>query len=307
MTLQFTRRTLLGTAALALTLPTARATSQGTISIATSIPLLQDIVAAIAGDHADVFSVMPAASDPHTWEPNPEDMVRLSESDAFVYFGANLEPFVESGGWHQTVAESGIPEFEVTTHAELIAPDGETADDGHDHDDHSGDPHIWLDPLTMVEVIPAMAAFLAEVDADNSDHYIANGEAYVAALEALHAELESSFATIPGDRRKLLVLHDAWRYFAARYDFEIIGIVMNNPDAEVVATNLVDLLQVVEESGVAVVFSEPQLQVDELEMLAAEGDIEIGVLLTDSFAEGVESYIELMQFNRDQLVKYLGE
>ena len=117
MTLQFTRRTLLGTAALALTLPTARATSQGTISIATSIPLLQDIVAAIAGDHADVFSVMPAASDPHTWEPNPEDMVRLSESDAFVYFGANLEPFVESGGWHQTVEESGLPEFEVTTAA----------------------------------------------------------------------------------------------------------------------------------------------------------------------------------------------
>ncbi len=306
MTLRFTRRTLLGATAIGFIAPGGRAAAQDTISIATSIPLLQDIVASIAGERANVFSIVPANSDPHTWEPTPEDMVRLSESDAFIYFGADLEPFVESGGWHQTVEENQIPEFEVTTHVELIEMEEETEDDGHGHEEHSGDPHIWLDPLTMVQAIPALASFLAEVDPDYADDYTANGESYAAALNDLHAELEDSLAAIPEDRRKLLVLHDAWRYFAARYDFEIIGIVMNNPDAEVAATNIVDLLQVVEESGVSVVFSEPQLQVNELEMLAAEGDIEIAVLLTDSFIDGVATYIELMKFNRDQLVTHLA-
>src|SRR5690606_33837655 len=113
-------------------------------------------------------------------------------------------------------------------------------------------------------------------------------------------DLEESFAPIPDDRRKLLVLHDAWRYFAARYDFEIIGIVVDNPDSEVSARELADLLQVVQDSGVNVVFSEPQIRVGELEVLAEEGDVEIAVLLTDSFGDGVDSYISLMEFNRDQ-------
>jgi ABC-type Zn uptake system ZnuABC Zn-binding protein ZnuA len=205
------------------------------------------------------------------------------------------------------VRDSGIAEFEVTEHVELIVID-EVIDHGdHVHDLRGGDPHIWLDPLTIVQAVPAIAAFLVDVDPDNAEGYLANAETYVGDLEALHAELEASFAEIPEERRKMLVLHDAWRYFAARYDFEIIGIVMSSPDSEVSAKNLMDLLQVIEENGVSVVFSEPQLHVNELDMLAAEGEVEIAVLLTDSFTEGVETYIELMQFNCDQLVKYLGE
>ncbi len=307
MTVRISRRTLLGATAIAsLAFPAASVAAKGSITIATSIPLLQDIVANIAGDHAEVFSIMPPTADPHTWEAAPEDMVRLSESDAFIFFGADLEPFVETGGWRGTVQDGDIPELEVSTHVELRELNQAAEDDGHGHDEHASDPHFWLDPLTLVQAIPAIAAFLAEMDAGNADTYLANGESYVAKLEDLNAELEASFGEIPENRRKMLVLHDAWRYFADRYDFEIIGVVMSNPDSEVSALNVVDLLKVVENSGVAVIFSEPQLQVNELEVLAAEGDVEIAVLLTDSFIDGVESYIELMQFNRDQLVTHLG-
>src|SRR5699024_1758151 len=66
-----------------------RAHADGPLTIATSMPLLQDIVANIAGDQAEVFSVMPNNADPHTWEPTPENMVRLTESDAFIFFSAD--------------------------------------------------------------------------------------------------------------------------------------------------------------------------------------------------------------------------
>ncbi len=310
MTTHITRRTFIGAmVATPVALAAGRAAAQGTVSIATSMPILQDIVANIAGDHASVFSILPGNADPHTWEATPDDMVRLSESDAFLFIGAELEPFVETGGWRRTVQDNDIAELQVIEHVDVIRhEEGEEEQEGHDDHDHAGvDPHIWLDPLTMVQAVPAIATFLGEVDPANAEAYLANGERYAAELEALHADLAESFATIPDDRRKLLVLHDAYSYFAARYDFEVIGVVLENPDAEISAREVVDLLQVVEESGVNVIFSEPQLNVSELELLNEQGDVQIAVLLTDSFAEGVDSYIELMQFNRDQLVKYLGE
>lgn len=301
------RRTLLGAAAIAPIALRTGAVAANKISIATSMPILENIVANVAGDLADVFSIMPANSDPHTWEATPEDMVRLTESDAFLFFGASLEPFVETGGWRRTVRDANIPELEVTKNVELIVVD-EVIDHGdHVHDLRGGDPHIWLDPLTIVQAVPTIVTFLGEVDSANAEAYAANGESYVAELEALHADLEESFTAIPEERRKLVVLHDAWRYFAARYHFEIIGIVLENPDSETSALDIVDLLRVVDEAGVNVVFAEPQLKVNELDVLADEGGVEIAILLTDSFAEGVESYIGLMEFNRDQLVKFLAD
>lgn len=303
-----TRRTFLcGAVGTLLAFPISRAGAQAPLTIATSMPILQDIVAHIAGDAAEVFSIMPSNADPHTWEPTPEDMVRLTEADAFIFNGADLEPFVETGGWRQAVEDNGIPEFALTDHVELIHVD-EVIDHGdHVHEIAGGDPHIWLDPLTVVQAVPEIASFLGEIDASNADDFAANAKSYVAELEALHQELEDTLGVIPAERRKLLVFHDAWRYFAARYDFEVIGIVLENPNAEVSAQEMVHLLHVIEDHGVNVVFAEPQFNTSVLDLLATEGDIEIVTLLTDSFAEGAETYIDLMRFNADQLVNALAD
>lgn len=308
MTLHLSRRTLLsGAAGSAIALSAARTAAQEPLRIATSMPILQDIVSNITGDAAEVFSIMPANSDPHTWEPTPEDMVRLTEADAFIFVGADLEPFVETGGWRRSVRDNDIPEFQVTDHVELIVVD-EVIDHGdHVHDLTGGDPHIWLDPLTIVQAVPALAEFLGGLSADHSESFISNADSYVAELEDLDAELEETLGAIPEDRRKLLVFHDAWRYFAARYDFEVIGIVLTNPNAEVSAQEMVHLLEVIEETDVNVVFSEPQFNVSVLDLLEQEGDIEIVTLLTDTFTDDVQTYIDLMRFNRDQLVDVLGD
>lgn len=293
-------------ATLLATLPSRTTLAAGSISIATSMPILQDIVANIGGEHAEIFSIMPANADPHTWEAAPEDMVRLTEANAFIYIGALLEPFIETGGWRRAVKDSGIPEFVVTEHVELIVVDQVIDHGDHVHDLRGGDPHIWLDPLTIVQAVPAIATFLGELDPDHAAAYTANADAYATKLEELHSNLEEAFAAIPEERRKLLIFHDAFRYFAVRYDFEIIGVVLESPDGETSAQDIAELLQVIDESGIDVVFAEPQFNTSVLDVLVAEGDVRIATLLTDSFGEGVDTYIGLMEFNRDQIVEYLG-
>lgn len=306
MTFTLNRRAFLGAAG-TLVLAAKPLAAQERLSIATSMPILEDIVRNIVGESADVFSIMPANADPHTWEATPEDMVRVTGASAFIYIGAKLEPFVETGGWRRAVRDNGIPEMVVTDHVELIKVDIVIDHGDHVHDLRGGDPHIWLDPLTMVQAVPAIADFLGELDPDNAETYRANAETYAASLEDLHANLEEAFSAIPEERRKLLVFHDAFRYFAARYDFEIIGIVLENPDSEASARDIADLLNVIDESGIDVVFAEPQFNTSVLDVLSAEGDVTIATLLTDSFAEEVDTYIGLMEFNRDQIVSYLGE
>ncbi len=306
MAFTLNRRAFMGVAG-TLALATRPLAAQERLSIATSMPILEDIVSNIVGESADVFSIMPANADPHTWEATPEDMVRVTEASAFIYIGALLEPFVETGGWRRTVRDNDIPELVVTDHVELIVVDMVIDHGDHVHDLRGGDPHIWLDPLTMVQAVPAIADFLAELDPDNAEAHKANAETYAVSLEELHANLEEAFASIPEERRKLLVFHDAFRYFAARYDFEIIGIVLENPDSEASARDIADLLNVIDESGIDVVFAEPQFNTSVLDVLSAEGDVTIATLLTDSFADEVDTYIGLMEFNRDQIVEYLSE
>ena len=276
------------------------------LQIAASTPIVADIVQNIAGDRAEVFSIMPVNADPHTWEASPQDIVRVTEADSFISIGAHLEPFVESGGWRRAVIDAGIPQLVLTDHIDLIEVDLVIDHGDHVHDLRGGDPHFWLDPTKVIAGIPAIAVHLSDIDPDGAATYDANAAAYTAELETLDAELAESFAAIPEDNRVLVVFHDAFRYFAARYGFEIVGVVIQNPEVEISAQEVVELQGILTEYGIPAIFAEPQFNTEILDTIIGGEDIAIGTLLTDTFTEETTTYVDLMRFNRDSIVEYLG-
>jgi ABC-type Zn uptake system ZnuABC Zn-binding protein ZnuA len=304
-----TRRSLLRSiaAGTAITLPAlrARAAEDALMRVAVSTPLIADIVRQVAGDRAEVFPLMPESADPHTWEPSPQDMVAVTDADTFISVGAYLEPFVEAGGWRRAIRDAGIPELVLADHLDLIVVDRVIDHGDHVHDLRGGDPHFWLDPRKVMEAVLAIRDHLAGIDQDGADPYTAAAESYIGELEALDADIERSLATIPEQNRKLIVFHDAYRYFAERYSFEVAGVVMMSPDVEPSARELAELIDTIEDANIRVIFAEPQFNTDVLAVVAAEHSVVIGELLTDAFAGVVDSYIELMRFNRDSLVEHL--
>jgi ABC-type Zn uptake system ZnuABC Zn-binding protein ZnuA len=294
--------------ALALAGPTVATSSaqSAPLQIAASTPILADIVERIAGDRAEVFSIMPVNADPHTWEASPQDIMRVTEADSFISIGANLEPFVESGGWRRAVIDAGVPQLVLTDHVDLIEVDMVIDHGDHVHDLRGGDPHIWLDPTKVIEGIPAIVSHLAEIDPAGGATYEANGGAFGEELAALDSELQASFQAIPEDDRVLVVFHDAFRYFAARYGFEIVGVLLHNPDVEISAQEIVELQQIIADHEIPVIFAEPQFNTDILETLIAGEDVAIGTLLTDTFTEDVTTYPDLLRFNRDSILEHLG-
>lgn len=276
------------------------------LRVAVSTPLLADIVSNVAGDAADVFSVMLESADPHTWEAAPQDLIAVSEADSFISIGAHFEPFIESGGWRRAVTDAGVVELVLADHVTLIQVDKVIDHGDHVHDLREGDPHIWLDPNKVIEALPAIADHLATIDPGNAATYRANAETYTTTLQLLDAELAASFESIPAERRTLIVFHDAYTYFAARYGFEVVGVVLKNPASEVSAQEMVELIEIIDERDIPVIFAEPQFNTDVLEVIVAETGITIGELLTDAFADRVTTFVELMRFNRDSLVSNLA-
>ncbi len=271
-----------------------------------STPLFADIVANVAGDRAAIWSVTPEGADPHTYEAVARDLTRVSDSDAFIFMGAHLEPFIESGAWRRAVNDAGIPVLEIATHLDLIESDLVIDHGDHVHDLRDGDPHVWLDPLRVVEMTHVIEAFLSELDPEGTSIYAEHGDAYREALLALHEEIVEGVAGIAPDRRKLVVFHDAYTYFAERYDFDVIGVVLKQPQGEPSAQEFRELVDVIESEGVSVVFAEPQFNTAILVGIVQQTGVAIGELLTDAFAGRVDSYLELMRFNLESLVTHLG-
>lgn len=63
--------------------------------IATLFPQY-DFVKQVGGDKVNVTLLLPPGTESHTYEPTPQDMMRINNSDLFVYTGIEMEPWADN-------------------------------------------------------------------------------------------------------------------------------------------------------------------------------------------------------------------
>ncbi|WP_145047716.1 metal ABC transporter substrate-binding protein [Paenibacillus xylanexedens] len=98
----------------------------------------------VAGDLADVHTLVPAGMEPHDWEPTPQDMASIEKADVLVYNGAGMESWIDqvkdslsNDKLIQVEASKGINLLEGGEHDH---GDAEAEDHDHDHDhDHASE------------------------------------------------------------------------------------------------------------------------------------------------------------------------
>jgi zinc/manganese transport system substrate-binding protein len=221
-------------------------------SVVVTTEVLGSVVSSLVGDAAEVRTLMDGGADPHTWQPSAREVEAVFSADLIVANGLDLEEGLV-GVLEQAEAD-GRSVFHAADHIELRP----AADDANDHEaDHghgSGDPHFWLDPLAMRDVVLALGPTLAEAGVDVGDN-VATG---VAELESLDDELRSRLATIPDERRQLVTGHGALGYFADAYDLEIVGTVVPGLSSsdEPSARDIAELVAAIRDAGATAVFSD---------------------------------------------------
>ena len=149
----------------------------------------------------------------------------------------------------QTDAGDAIEEIEA------IAGEGAEAHEGHGHG--LDDPHFWFDPIRVKTAVNEIASRFSALDPARSDAFTANAAAYNAGLDQLHAWTEEQVTQVPEERRLLVTSHDSFGYFANRYGFEVIGVILGvTTETEPSAEHLAELIEEVEEEGAPAVFGE---------------------------------------------------
>lgn len=298
------RRLLAPSLAAVLLLPLAAcggAGDDGRPSVVASFYPLQFIAERVVGDHAKVSNLTTPGVEPHDLDLRPRQALSLATADvALVESG--LQPAVDAALRNDRPKQ--VIDVAKVVHLRPAGDDPHHDEDGHDHGEGAVDPHFWLDPNMMAEVAAKFTATMVKVDPANSADYEANGKRLQADLADLDAELAAGLKTCA--RRTIVVSHDAFGYFAARYDLTVVPIAGLAPDAEPSPRRIQQLGEEARAAGVTTVFSERLAPRKIADTLAHDLGLDTAVLdpaegLTK--ADSGENYLSLMRANLTALRK----
>jgi zinc transport system substrate-binding protein len=306
-----TRRSILLVAALAAAIlpgtaagPTAAA--PGKLRILTTIYPLQQFAAAVVGTRGEASLLLPPGAGVHTWQPRPEDIVRLSECDLLIYLGAGLEP------WLPDMLKA-FPKGRLTTleaGAGLAVADTDEEGPGHAHGAEGLDPHIWLDLSLDQRIVERIAAALTRIDPSGGPEFAANAGVLDARLAALDAEFRAGLSDCR-DRDIVLAGHAAFGYLARRYGLRQISLFGLSPDALPSARDLMRIVDLCRKRGIRTVYLENSVPADLSQTLAREIGGRVLVLqtghnLTREDQEKGVTFFDLMKEDLAALRQGLG-
>ncbi len=272
-----------------LVAPAGAAPPSGKLLVAATIVPLGDFCQRLGGDLVQVQVLIPPGASPHVFEPAPSVMARASQARVFVYIGAGLEPWatklLRSRGRDGLVvveAAQGVPLLKDAHHhhheeAEEPGHTGRHHDEEECADLHqAGNPHIWLDPVLAQDICRKIAEALIQADPDHRARYEANLKEYLAALEALHQEIQQRAHA--WTLRDFVSFHPSFSYFARRYNLHEVGTIEAAPGREPTPRHLQNLVAAIRRYGIKVVFAEPQLNPRVAEVIAQEAGVKVLML-----------------------------
>ncbi|MFM8247734.1 MAG: metal ABC transporter substrate-binding protein [Acidimicrobiaceae bacterium] len=294
-----------------VTEPTAETTTDSVVAelpvIAVTYSVIGNIVSQLVGDKAAVSVIIPDGQDPHDFQPSAKDIETINNAALVVSNGLEFEEGLEEV--LENIAYSGGNIFKVGEHITVrkIENDGDDHgkdqnDDDHDHKHTGGDPHVWLSPATMLEMLPALTSALSEaVGADLSTQ----ATALTTQLQDLDGQVESIIKGL--GECNLVSGHDELGYFADRYGCKVIGAIIPSftTTSEATAGELAELKRLVEQYKVPAIFTGLGTSPNTANQLAKELDIK-AITLSTHFLDGVANYQEFILNLTNQIAEALS-
>ena len=285
------------------------------INVVATTPMIGEFVSQVGGDNINLTVLMPAEADPHTYDPAPQDAGTIADADLVFYTGLKYEPAAlvklleNSACSAEVLAEVGenvFPiEFKEGGHDDHHDDHDEEGHDDHDeegHDDHAGhdhgayDPHFWFDPNRVAYAAEYIESKLVEFDPSNASEYEAAGKAYVTELKGLVGQVSELISTIPSQNRKLITTHESLGYLEAKFGLEVLSTIIPSLDSanEISPSQLVGVIDVIEDNNVKVIFIEAEAPSVYAETIVAETGIKaVEGLWVETLKEG-QSYSEFL-------------
>ncbi len=238
--------------------------SGGQLRVVATTTQVGDFVRAVGGNAVAVDQVLEPNTDPHEYEPRPSDVANAAEAELVFASGDGLDDWIE-----EVVSDSGSDAKVVDLGA--VVPErlpGESSG----AEASRFDPHWWHDPRNAEAAVAEIERRLAAADPTHARQFERSARGYLARLRALDDGIARCMSFVPVDRRKLVTDHDAFGYFAHRYEIDVVGAVIpsQTTQAQPSAKDLSALAALIEREHVAAIFPESSLSAGVAEAIAAQ-------------------------------------
>jgi len=259
------------------------------VAVAT-FSILADLTQRVAGDHAQVLTLVGPNGDAHVFEPGPKESAELAHADLLIANGLGFEP------WLQRLEDASGFIGKV-----VLASDGVTplAAEG-------VDPHAFQDLANAQIYVANIAKGLSEAAPDHAADFKANADTLIAEITALDQQLKAEFGAIPQERRRVLTSHDAFHYFGRAYGIEFVSVQGLSTEAEPTADDLVKVVRQARDGHLSAIFLENMSDPRLAETVAQETGLRVGgELYADALSEAdgpAPDYLSLVRHNAQQLL-----
>ena len=282
--------------------------SKADLKVVTSIKPIHSLASYIMDGVGSPGLIVDGYNSPHSFQLKPSHAKMLEQADIIFWIGEDLENFLEKP--LATIAKKAekIELLEIKGIKKLKFRERnifeEHDDHGHDakkeeHDDHEGhghgeyDPHIWLDPINAKVILNEITEHLIENDSKNASTYKSNLAKALAEIDKLIIDVITETNT----DLSYVVFHDAYQYYANRFNVNILGAMTVNPDVMPGAEQIHEIHEVIEHDNVSCILSEPQFNPDIIKTIAKDTNVKTGVLdpLGANLKPGKDLYFDLIR------------
>lgn len=311
------------------------------ISVVATIFPQYDFVRQIAGDDVEIKMLLKPGEETHSYEPTPQDIIAIQNSDLFIYVGGENDAWVED--ILESMPDNGRKTLKLVDCVDTVEEEhveGMKEERGHDHEDHDDhddhdaeheedeadheehgqeeihsvheiDEHVWTSPLNAIKIVEQIKEELCEIDPENASDYEENAEAYVAQLNELDQEFQD---VVDHSKRKLMIFGDRFpfRYFAEAYGLDYYAAFSGcASDTEPSAATMAFLINKVRDENIKTVLKMELSNENIAKAIAEATNADVKEfyschnLTAEQFADG-ETYLSLMEKNVETLREVLN-
>ena len=233
------------------------------LNVVTTIFPPYDFVRQIAGDAVELTILLPPGTESHSFEPRPQDILRIQNADVFIYVGGQTDVWVDRILNSMDVSNIALlPMLSMVDAVEEEIVEGMEHSDDHDEEDHDDDhdeieldEHVWTSPENAKLIVNVIVETLSALDSRNADTYRANADAYIDELDALDAAFQ---AVVDRSARTTVLFGDRFpfRYMANAYGLTYYAAFPGcATETEASAATIATLIDKVRAEKIPVVFS----------------------------------------------------
>lgn len=179
-----------------------------------------DFARAVTGDSTKLKMLVSPGTEIHNFEPTPQDIIDINNSDLFIYVGGESDEWVE-----RLLENNEIPTDKTLRLIDIIKPleeehvEGMEEEHNHDHHEDEHDEHIWTSPVNATKIVEAIKDKLTKIYPSEAVLYQKNAEAYVNRLFSIDYQIRG---IINNSNKKELIFGDRFpfRYFSNEYGLD---------------------------------------------------------------------------------------